>query len=206
MHPSTTVTADLALASSPVGTLPHSPVSRLTRTLLALAVSILTMLSIAGVNATPASAATWFNQGSNGLVYTYPTAFGQYVTKVRYGALTTMSGVRVPGLVLGRSPATSGVQLVTYNIAVEQWYGDRWVQVQTDGTGVWKVQLTGTQTQMSTYYIQLGAPGYYRVNLGINWYDANNRLLGGRGYYLNASGDYGCSIAACQVGPGWIKL
>lgn len=178
----------------------------LTRWLVALAVPVLMMLGFAVVSAAPASAVTWTNHGSHGVAYTYPTAVGQYVTKTSSGWTTTMPGVRVPGMVLGLSPATTGAQFVTYNIAVERYNGSSWVQVATDGTGTWKVQLTSARTAMPTYYLQLGQSGYYRVNMGINWYDANHRWLGGRAYYLNAAGDYGCSIAACQAGPGWIGL
>ncbi len=188
-----------------VSTTPRPPL-RLARRLAALAAPVLLLLGLAVVSAPSASAVTWTNHGSNGLAYTYPTAVGQYVMKAVNGYTSTMSGVRVPGMVLGRSPATSGAQMVTYNIAVERYNGSSWVQVQTAGTGSWKVQLTSARTLMETHYLQLGQSGYYRVNMGINWYDANHRWLGGRAYYLNAAGDYGCNIAACQVGPGWIRL
>jgi hypothetical protein len=182
------------------------PRRRFVRRVVALVMPAVLALGFAGTAAPPASAVTWTNYGSNGVAYTYPTAVGQYVTKFRNGFSTTMTGVSVPGMILGRSPASAGTQMVTYNIAVEQYYGGRWVQVATDGSGTFKSPFSTARIAMPTYYIQLGQSGYYRVAVGISWFDANHRWLGGRVYYLNAASDYRCSIAACQVGPGWIRL
>ena len=184
---------------------PTSRPGHLARLITALGLALLVLLGLAAVNSAPASAVTWTNYGANGLSYTYPTAVGQYVTKAQTG---TLSGVQVPGMLLGRSPATSGAQSVTYNIVVEKWNptSASWVQARTDGTGNWHTFLTGARTSVPTYYIQVGQPGYYRVGVAINWFDANWRWIGARGYDLNAARDYGCRIAACQVGPGWILL
>ncbi len=180
--------------------------SRLARRLVAVLVPVVVLFGSTVVGAAPASAATWFNYGSNGLAYTYPTAYGQYVMQTTNGFTSQMRGVRVPGMVLGRSPASAGAQAVNYSLTIDRWYPSRnnWVQVQTGGA--WRLPLTGAKTAMPTYWMQLGEPGHYRVNVTIGWYDASGRYLGARVYILNSAGDYGCNIAACRVGPGYLSL
>ena len=140
------------------------PRRRFVRRVVALVMPAVLALGFAGTAAPPASAVTWTNYGSNGVAYTYPTAVGQYVTKFRNGFSTTMTGVSVPGMILGRSPASAGTQMVTYNIAVEQYYGGRWVQVATDGSGTFKSPFSTARIAMpSTVLLIIQAKSARRI-------------------------------------------
>lgn len=174
------------------------------RAIMALLVAA---FAVTGVNTSPASA--WVQSSGDGS-YGQVTLRGAAAQGSYYkapGALygQTLPHLNVRGVVAHRSAATSGYQSVTYKFVIYRWNGSSW--------GYWGENWAVTQgipqgygsTDFAPHFFRTAsAPGYYRVTLALNWYDAAGRRLGGRSFDYNAAGDYVCYIGPCATGPGYI--
>jgi hypothetical protein len=122
-----------------------------------------------------------------------------------FGSYGAISGLRIAGPYVTRSTASSSTQTVWFQAVVERQYPDgRWVTVWDSGLRGTTL-VAGQARYLPDLYAPLG-PGTYRVKEFLYWQDAWYRNLGAVGAQYDASGDYYCSIAACSVGRGFIRL
>ncbi len=167
---------------------------------------ILSVAGVLGVGVSQASAYTWVGRtGSHGGVAAPQKVQAQYVSGYVGGVMSTYPGLRVPGLYVTRSTATSGAQLVWHGLAVEQWMGGHWVtKVSNTYVPVW-IPAGVQGIWLAPQSFVLGS-GTYRVTSAVTWGNNNGRWLGSIGLDYNGN-DYECrSGFRCTPGSGWVTI
>ena len=176
---------------------------RVRRLVLALLVAAATAL---GVGAPQASAYTLVGQtGSYGGLGRPAAIQAQYVSGYVGGVMSRYEGLRIPGLYVTRSNATSGAQAVWHGLAIEEWYGTHWV-TRSQVTFAYVVIPAGRAGIYLPDQYQLLGSGTYRVTSVVTWADSRLPVAGARGVDYNGY-DYQCrSGFVCTPGYGWVRI
>jgi hypothetical protein len=111
------------------------------------------------------------------------------------------------GLTVSRSPRTRGTQNVYVTYKIFRWNGSQWSHHTTSqtnnsiGSGYRRAQLFGLNV------LPTGGPGYFNVEIKVDWYDSSNNWLGTRHIDMSQSGDYTCRTTfPCSAGTGYVYL
>jgi hypothetical protein len=176
---------------------------------LIVGVAVLVAASCA-VAVLPPAAAAWKysnNQGRPGsvtLAQVSPFEDGRFTT---YGPFVSFMTFDTP--YVGRSPATSGAQVVQAYYIVQRWNGSSWYQVARQDTPVYTIPAGRQGVSLPKLYrsptIQRG---YFRVLWLVGWDAAGGGALGGTTIVPSRETDFRCQqmVRPCESSGSWVRI
>ncbi|MDO8363795.1 MAG: hypothetical protein Q7V88_12920 [Actinomycetota bacterium] len=175
----------------------------LRHTLGVAAISAVALTAVGGD--TPASAWTFYSTTGRPGSVVLPTMM---VTEVYYANYTQMSLMGNTGVVVYRSPASTGAQNVGAIYTAQQFVNNQWVNVYSSPVitgyipaGRSSVTLVRPNLQPST------ARGYFRVVFTLAWTDTANRYLASAFVTPTNANDLVCNTTSrwCIASPGYVR-
>lgn len=172
--------------------------------------AVLVVASVLGVGAGQATAYSRYTvSGRPGAVYANQVA-GTHL-QVPCGAPGYYNcfapGLQIPGLLVYRSPATTGAQVAIVYTTVDRWIGSAWY-VETQRTQQLTIPAGQSSVRFGTLNV-LTTVGLKRVRFGVVWGDAYGRALGSQLVHMVHTGDYTCQTRftlRCTVYAGYVGI
>jgi hypothetical protein len=110
--------------------------------------------------------------------------------------------------VVGRSPASTGAQIVKAQYHVEAWDGTKWVIIKSSPLLQGQIGASQTSIPFIEPYLQPNlARGYLRFTYTFDWYTTYGAFLGGTFVVSSLAQDHLCvtRIRLCQSYPGYVR-